>query len=243
MDLTMSAAVRVALILACVASALASCPTSRWERRLDTDFETFAGGIHKDAVNRAEGRMSGGYRVLVLNNTMYAIPLGWETNPEMKQPGVHGVFVLLQRALCAHVMPDVEFVINVYDRRRVIVRDDPVPLLSWAKDTYWQSEDLMYPYWQLDHVNESVQGLHVDAHPWHSRHDRAFFRGATTGGEFKPANWRSMLRVRLVQVCKKHPALCDAGITNYVQIHAGVEDAMRRELGSWDVTGHDEVSK
>ena len=243
MDLTMSAAVRVALVLACVASALASCPTSRWERRLDIDFETFANGFQKGAVDRAEGRTFGGYRVLVLNNTMYAIPLGWQEKPEMKQEGIHGVFGLLQRALCAHVMPDVEFVINIYDRRRVIASDDPVPLLSWAKDTYWQTEDLMYPYWQLEYVNASVQGLHVNDHPWHSRHDRAFFRGATTGGEFKPMSWRSMLRVRLVQVCKKLPALCDAGITNYVQIHAGVEDTMRRELGSWDVTGHDEVSK
>ena len=240
----MATVTRVLLVLAAASAASASCPLSRWERRLDIDFESLgAKGVEKSALDRAETRTYGGYRVLLLNNTMFALPLGWQQKPEMKQAGTHGIFGLLQRALCAHAMPDVEFVLNIYDRRPVLADNDPVPLLSWAKDTYWQTEDLLYPYWQLDYLNATVDGLHVDDHPWHTRHGRAFFRGATTGGEFRPANWRMNLRTRLVQVCKKHPARCDAGLTNYVQVHAGVEATMRQELGSWDATNHDEVSK
>lgn len=223
--------------------AQAACDASRWDERLDIDFETFDNGIHRDALDRAESRTHGGYRVLLINNTVHAIPLGWEAEPDRLQAGPHEIFGLLQRALCVHAMPDVEFVLNIYDRRASIVEDDPVPLLSWSKDAYPFGDDLLYPYWQLAYVNASVQALHADAHPWHTRRPQAFFRGATTGGVFKPVGWRAMLRVRLVAACKKLTRLCDAGLTTYVQAFDGVEAAMRTELGSWPKTAHDEVSK
>ena len=118
----------------------------------------------------------------------------------------------------------------------------PSPLQSLPTEMSWEY-DLLYPYWQLYDMNATVDALHADAHPWAERQPRAFFRGATTGGEFKKHNWRKLSRPRLVRACQHHAHLCDAGLTNYVQIHAGVEDEMRVELGSWKKTPMDECSK
>ena len=113
---------------------VALCTRTRWESRLDLDFEPFQGGITRDAVDRAECRTQGGYRVLLLNNTLHTIPLGWEAEAwSDRKSNTHPIFHLLLQALCLHRMPDVEFVINIYDRRAVIDFNDPVPILSWTK--------------------------------------------------------------------------------------------------------------
>ena len=133
--LSVSCALLAALASVAPASTgAASCPRTRWESRLDLDFEPFQGGITRDAVDRAERGTQGGYRVLLLNNPLHTIPLGWEADAwSDRKINPHAIFHLLLQALCLHRMPDVEFVINIYDRRAVIDFNDPVPILSWAK--------------------------------------------------------------------------------------------------------------
>lgn len=222
----------------------AECTRSQWEDRLDVDFEVFAGGFRGDDLNAAERRVQGGYRVLLLDNKLHAIPIGWEVGfLEGRGHTVHEIFILLHRALAAHRMPDVEFVLNVFDRKGVIDDNRPVPILSWSKDTYWQDHDILYPYWQFLYLNATVAGLRADEFPWDSRQPRAYFRGSTTGGMFRPGNWRHMIRSRLVATCKRVSALCDAGITGYPQVVDGVEATMRKELGSWPKSDAHEASR
>lgn len=220
-----------------------ACTSSLWENRIRVDFEPFKGGISKAMVDEAEKSPQGGYRVAIIDQHLYAIPL-WLEEPVFTDPDrdLHPVFELLSWVLDRYSVPNVEFVINVYDLRRTTNLETPVPLLSWQKQQAWES-DILYPYWQLTSMNASVQGLKTLDHPWESRQTRSFFRGATTGGVFKSSNWRLLTRARLVSACRNHTRLCDAGITNYVQIHGGVEPEMRAELGEWPMSKHEDVSR
>ena len=220
-----------------------ACPSSRWEDRLRVDFEPFQGGITKYMVDEAEKRPQGGYRIAIVNQHLYAIPL-WLEEPVFTDPSrdLHPIFELLSWVLDRYSVPDVEFVVNVYDRRRTANFEAPVPLLSWQKDHAWDY-DILCPYWQLASMNASVDGLKAQNHPWEQRETRSFFRGSTTGGVFKPSNWRLLTRTRLVRECLNHTRLCDAGITNYVQVFSGVEPEMRAALGEWPESKHEDVSR
>lgn len=79
----------------------------------------------------------------------------------------------------------------------------------------------------------------VQANPWESRNNTAFWRGSPTGGIYTFENWRDMPRTRLVNLSLHQPDFLDAMFTKPAmhQLETGVWDMMRTVLGEPDVTG------
>jgi Glycosyl transferase family 90 len=65
--------------------------------------------------------------------------------------------------------------------------------------------------------------------PWQQRTPVAFWRGATTGVAATPGDWRSLERIKLCELARRHATtgLIDAGLSTIVQF---ADPAVRREI-------------
>ncbi|GAB4815720.1 hypothetical protein N2152v2_002766 [Parachlorella kessleri] len=200
-------------------------------------------GISREAIEESlkaarRRRTDGVYKVLLYNSSIYV---------DTSQPGdgyegfrSSGAFLTLVNLLCKQRgLPNVEFVYNMHDQP-CMPRDGPLlPVLGWSTSALHL--DIPVPYhWSWVHIppNSSSVRVSFNATEWEGRASRAVWRGSTTGCP-NPSdgwcmntleNWNTTARVRLVQMCKRRPDLCDAAFTGLAQAGAAVEAAMRHEL-------------
>ena len=57
-----------------------------------------------------------------------------------------------------------------------------------------------------------------DLFPWHEKEEKAFWRGATTGGALQLNDYQELPRIKLVYLSSEHPQLIDAKLTVLGQI-------------------------
>ncbi|HUB10659.1 MAG TPA: glycosyl transferase family 90 [Acetobacteraceae bacterium] len=71
--------------------------------------------------------------------------------------------------------------------------------------------------------------LRANAMPWQERKPVAFWRGATTGIPAVPGDWRTLERIRLCELARRHAqtGLIDAGISSVIQF---ADPAVAREI-------------
>lgn len=93
------------------------------------------------------------------------------------------------------------------------------PGLAWCdnRPDYFLIPDCAFvPSEGYRHTREVLSQTRV---PWQLRAPVAFWRGATTGMQEPPGDWRSLERIRLCQIASKHShtGLIDAGISDIKQ--------------------------
>lgn len=222
------------LTLITVSYVSAQCQTP-WTKRIDIDLEFFLGGITSQQLDIAETQIHGGYRVLIFNRTIYAVPLASEAENSQnhrKHPHEHPHewLLLFARMMCTYDVPDIEFVLNVHDRKRHPNFGNKVPIFSWGKDI-GEDYDILLPYFQLLYYNSSLKHMDQLNIAWEQKIAKAVWRGTTTGGTFTNFNWPKYPRALMVSHCQRHHDFCDAGFVDFPQTDPGVSTAINMTFG------------
>lgn len=94
-----------------------------------------------------------------------------------------------------------------------------MPGLAWSDsrpDRFLVPDCVFVPTKGYSHVREQYKTRPVD---WNNRRPVAFWRGATTGARTAADDWRSLERIKLCELARKHQntGLIDAGISSVVQ--------------------------
>lgn len=93
-------------------------------------------------------------------------------------------------------------------------RDIGIPYRAFYRIHYTETADFPFP-------RPNVQS------------DKAYFRGGTTGGPYRPGAWRLVPRAMVVLKCQERPDLCDAQLVGYTDyVDPTVREEMKRELGT-----------
>lgn len=136
--------------------------------------------------------------------------------------------------LCSNQIPDMDFIFNYADEPVGEYDKRPFPVFSWTKAVH--HTDLLVPYTSFNELPETAPGvcdLNEDKQSeWETKEPLGIWRGATTGAPlFTADNWREQTRPQLVVFCSKHPDICDARISRYVQASRDAIIEMQEELG------------
>ncbi len=68
-------------------------------------------------MKEAQDAVWSGFRVLIYDNQLYAKPFGHIAQEKPEQLQRHGALLLVLKAMCRYRFPNVEFVMNIQDRR------------------------------------------------------------------------------------------------------------------------------
>lgn len=74
----------------------------------------------------------------------------------------------------------------------------------------------------------------LDQHPWESKEEKLFWRGATTGAIYKHDRWKNQTRSQLMFACQNETIqdICDVGFYLYTQIDSEeTEEEMKKAFG------------
>ena len=135
-------------------TAAAECRLSRWEGVIQRDLEVLnKTTIHPELVERGRSQCHGGWTVLIVDNELYAIPFG--DAPTSKRPVA---FDLLAKALCKSRFPDVEFVLNAYERRAVTNASQASVVFTVSKDPA-KDLDIVWPHQSLSFLHSIREHL------------------------------------------------------------------------------------
>lgn len=206
-----------------------------WSNRIDIDLEPFQSGIRHESLKDAEKQVPGGYRVLIYNHTVYAIPLAGEAQGslfEHRKSFPHEWLVMFVRTMCTYDIPNIEFVLNVHDRNKAPTFSQPVPLFAWGKENN-NGYEILLPYFQLLWLNKTVSLLSRTTPSWSERLPKAFWRGTTTGGVYTRLNWEHYPRSKLVKYCSYSQDNCNASFSGFPQTHREAREVMNKTFGAW----------
>jgi hypothetical protein len=120
-----------------------------------------------------------------------------------------------------YTIPPVEFIISLHDTVDRKIEDPPLlaPVFTFAKNKHIASlvafpdEEMLQGYKNLiDSVVEANA-----RYPFEQKHNKAFWRGTTTGKSFLLEEWQTLPRAQLVLFGKNHSDLLDAKFTHVTQ--------------------------
>jgi len=129
---------------------------------------------------------------------------------------VKSLFFALKFLCKKNLLKDCFFVVNYGDS---ITKCAPLPILCFAKNKMAKHGicipdfEALYGY---NNLREEIK-KGISLYPFEKKIDKAFWRGSTTGGQFRVANWMNYPRSQLVLVSKSQPDLVDAKFTAIVQ--------------------------
>lgn len=211
-----------------------------WEDVIHRDLEFLnVPHIERDYLDAAERHIHGGWRVVILNNTIYTKAVGAIAAGDNR----HGMLLVLLKASCRFHMPDVEFVVHPYDTRKIIGGEKAV-VFSSTKDIT-RDDDLLVPYQSLLWPRLHAQQYNSSDLPWHMRKPQVVWRGSTTGGIYTQYSWAMYPRSQASLMCAKSTGLCDAGYTQVAERHctAAAEQDIRKRVGYKNVLTNQDVAR
>ncbi|KAG1655117.1 hypothetical protein FOA52_007270 [Chlamydomonas sp. UWO 241] len=186
-----------------------------------------ASGITLEMVVQAATYPCGGFIVSILNNQMFVVPIGWDTQngweERFARTDNHPALAFILRVMCNYAMPDMTFVLNAYDK---LCREDlehPSPVLSWGKDVWESDHQIMFPYWRNFNMAHKLAALQLPGPEWSTRMERAVWRGTSTGGISTVANYDEFSRFKLVDRCM-NSSVCDAKYSTLGQMDPETEN-------------------
>jgi hypothetical protein len=201
-----------------------NCSKSIWENSIDRDLDIFQNGIVKSHLDLGESLVIRGWRLIIVNNTLYYRPI------QEAPPIRHAQVLLLARSMCRYSMPNVEFVLQDTDHKQQTI-DWPhlYIVFSNAKDVIYD-QDILIPYQSFFHFQKVVNSFKSQL-PWSERIDKAVWRGSTTGGIFTINSWRFKPRTKMALTFQNDSSCCDIGFTNVkVQATDDAADDMAKHL-------------
>lgn len=187
-----------------------------WESLAKAQLHPFSSGISKADLDPLSNSFLG-FDVIIYNNMVYVANYNCTG-------GAHAALLHLLKVACSHGLPNMRLFLSTNEgyRRRV-----PTPIFLWNKRP--QDALLHYPYWSLLWGRDAADIFnHV---PWDKREPRAHWRGSTTGGGMTLDTFNESVRVTVARTCNARPDLCEAGITNVVQVGPGVAEAIQDSIG------------
>ncbi len=204
-----SFSIRVLLIVILIARHYAassnSCNVSNWEDVIDRDLELLTKStIHAAVLQGGRLQCHGGWIVTIYDNEVYAEPFG--KLPKHKKPSQLDLVV---KALCHYKFPNVNFILNAYERKAATEARKATLVFSSSKDPT-KEQDVLLPHHSLAYLystRNSLQG----SKPFEQRLDKAVWRGGASGGSYNQYTWRHTIRSRAVAACQKRQDICDAG--------------------------------
>lgn len=110
---------------------------------------------------------------------------------------------------------DTEFILTLHDCRNA---DSSMPIFSFAKSAH--STAILIPDFEILSRNDELFNMCEKAsekHPWKTKQEVVFWRGATTGGVYEINNYFSFPRGMLVYLSTQYPEWLDAGFNTLVQ--------------------------
>ena len=126
------------------------------------------------------------------------------------------------RCLASHKMlPDLCFILTLQDS---ISFDTAAPIMTFAKNKNAKNV-IAFPDF------EAVRGYHLlnreintasSKYPFDHKIEKAFWRGASTGGVYTEANWNTFPRAIASLASRSHPDLVDAKLSDFVQIQDAI---------------------
>ena len=131
-------------------------------------------------------------------------------------------------------LPDFEWVVYLGDGFTGWSRDCPAPVFGFSKHKRLDRTALLLPDPMTLVEGRALRNQVAAgnaAHPWTSKLDMAFWRGATTGGPHTLENYQSNVRFRLVDLARTQPELIDAAFTEFHSCDQAVQNLVR-ENGS-----------
>jgi protein glucosyltransferase len=143
-----------------------------------------------------------------------------------KLPSILPLF--LKAALCFG-LPDFDGVIHGDDWPVSTLSTGAFPVFSWDK-AFSYTFDILIPWLQFSTSLKNIKQNEIP--PWNKKQDRAFFRGATTGGDYNATNYRTFPRAKIVYFCKNRPDLCDAKFTSIVHADKPARGALLHAFGT-----------
>ncbi len=131
-------------------------------------------------------------------------------------------------------LPDFECVVYLGDGFTGWAQRCPAPVFCFAKHNTLDRTALLLP--DPDTLaNGSTLSRRVAAgnaaHPWTSKLDLAFWRGATTGGPHTIENYQNHVRFKLVELARAHPEWIDAAFTEFHSCDPAVQEIVNRAGG------------
>ncbi len=185
--------------------------------QIASDLSPFSSGITREML-RGMMRQAENQGQLVYyrieDNQVSVVETGKVLATERLEEMTHAL-----QTLCAIApLPNMDFILCLHDA--VVGINISAPVLAFAKDKDSHKVILIPDFDALS--NQSAHLLHTVEHaikkyPWNKKVSKAFWRGATTGGELSKENFLSIPRSQAVRFSLESPSLIDARFTQLVQ--------------------------
>ena len=117
----------------------------------------------------------------------------------------------LQELMEVTTLPNMDFIIALEDA--VDGAQLPAPVMAFAKDSTLKEKVLLIPDFDALQKNEkTVEKVHkaIEKYPWSKKKEKAYWRGAATGGTFNLDTFLQHPRSKLVAASIAAPQLIDA---------------------------------
>lgn len=107
-------------------------------------------------------------------------------------------------------LPEIDFILHFGDG---VVHDHKLPVFGFAKDSKVKNVILIPDPDALLGMNNFYTKIRKAEVPYKLKKNKAFWRGATTGGSFSVSNWTNFPRSQAVNFSRIHPNILDAKFT------------------------------
>ncbi len=131
--------------------------------------------------------------------------------------------IILNHLARAIPLPDMEFFVSLHDWCEIDRLEAPIekclPIFTFSKIKNYTlpvlipDPEMLLGYKEIDTILDKNE----KAFPWKSKYEKAFWRGATSGGSFDLPEWPFFSRVRLVNESLKCPNETDARFSTLIQ--------------------------
>jgi hypothetical protein len=146
-----------------------------------------------------------------------------------KHPRFLAVTAALKRLHELAPLPDLDFIVSLWDGFVPVQGQCMGPLFAFAKNPETDREAILLPDFESLSNNRKLLkrvAKGTKHFPWEKKEAKVIWRGGTTGGSFNLANYKEFPRTRLVDLSFSHPELVDARFTGLIQM----DEATREEL-------------
>jgi hypothetical protein len=205
-----------------VITCLALCVTlwGDWQvEQLDADFAPFEQGI--PAIDlRQWGDREGYVYVRIRDGTVHYRAT---VTHSACVPRLPIVIAALRKVASQGDLPDLECVLSVWDS---LVAHEQGPILCFAKKK--EEQGVLMPDFEMlsGYRGNFYDTLMANAPQWSALVPKVLFRGASTGGVFRPDNWMNLPRPRACLLAKSIPEILDAKLIKACDCDPQVQDIM-----------------
>lgn len=187
--------------------------------QIDKDLEIFkVDGISKESLDRSMRALGNEYSI---KYKIQSQQVSYIANEEgtFFQVRRYQILEALNKLAAAVLLPNVEFIVNPLDAAFFCNDISLAPVFVFSKNKHCNNQVLIPDLDALGNyagVGEQIEAA-SELSPWKCKKDKAFWRGATTGGNFNTKEWFKLARAKLVLLSLRNPRYLNAKFSLFVQ--------------------------